>query len=133
MTHKIIAVLSCRETCEVKIFRENFQVPAVRARQGCRQALLYRSIGRYGQRIAIEHQHHFFLGAKSFYRHADGSVERRNPEQREKCRQSESSRQDEHDTGVQFPAEVDPHFPVTKHWQCVAKSWHRWLVAEIRG
>ena len=38
--------------------------------------------------------------------------------------------QDKHDTAVQFPVDVDPHFPVTK--QCIAKSWHRpW--AKVQG
>jgi hypothetical protein len=38
MTHKIVAMLSSWETCEVKVFGENFQIPPVRTRQAVKPA-----------------------------------------------------------------------------------------------
>jgi hypothetical protein len=34
-----------------------------------------------------------------------------------KSKRSESGQLDKHDTGAQFPVDVDPQFQVTKHWQ----------------
>src|SRR5260221_6686341 len=96
ITHEIIPELGCRETREVEVFRENFQVLRLPMRQASHQTLLRRSHGRDGKPFTMEHHHCFLHGAESFRRHADGSVEPHSAERSAECQQSELVQQDGH-------------------------------------
>ncbi len=85
VTHEIALILSRRETPEIEVFGENFQIFRLPTGQASHQTLLRRFHGRDGQPIPIEHEHCFFQGADGFEPPTDLSVAPRNPEQREVC------------------------------------------------